>query len=146
MAYQLHRTVTFRDTDAAGVVYFACVLTMCHEAYEASLAGSGIVLANFFGKSPIAVPIVHASIDFRQPLYCGDQLQIDLTIADSAAHEISAKLPPHQSFTLQYDIWRNGDLSRPAAQAITCHCAIDAATRHRCDLSPELQAWLTNIR
>lgn len=141
MPYQLHRTVTFRDTDAAGVVYFACVLTMCHEAYEAALASSGIVLAEFFGKSPIAVPIVHASVDFRQPLYCGDHLRIDL----AAISNPDEKSAPHQSFTLQYHIWRNDDHSRPAAQAITRHCAIDTATRRRCDLSPALQAWLATV-
>jgi 1,4-dihydroxy-2-naphthoyl-CoA hydrolase len=146
LPYQLQRTVTFRDTDAAGVVYFACVLTMCHEAYETSLAASGIALADFFGKSPIAVPIVHASVDFRQPLYCGDHLHIDLSVSADLDEITLAKFPPNQSFTLQYHIWRNGDRSRPAAQAITRHCAIDTATRRRCDLSPALQAWLATVR
>jgi len=146
LPYQLQRTVTFRDTDAAGVVYFACVLTMCHEAYEASLAASGITLADFFGKSPIAVPIVHASVDFRQPLYCGDHLHIDLSVLADLDEITLAKFPPNQSFTLEYHIWRNGDCSRPAAQAITRHCAIDTATRRRCDLSPALQAWLATVR
>ncbi|MFS8118916.1 MAG: acyl-CoA thioesterase, partial [Microcoleus sp.] len=44
MSFSYTRTVRFQDTDAAGVVYFANVLAMCHEAYEASLAASGINL------------------------------------------------------------------------------------------------------
>ncbi len=119
---------------------------MCHEAYEASLAASGIALAEFFGKSSIAVPIVHASVDFRQPLYCGDHLRIDLSVSADLDENTIAKFPHHQSFTLQYHIWRNGDHSRPAAQAITRHCAIDTVTRRRCDLSPALQNWLATVQ
>ena len=34
MAFAYYYTVRFQDTDAAGVVYFANVLRICHEAYE----------------------------------------------------------------------------------------------------------------
>jgi len=37
---------------------------MCHEACEESLAVSGINLKVFFSNPVVAVPIVHASVDF----------------------------------------------------------------------------------
>jgi 1,4-dihydroxy-2-naphthoyl-CoA hydrolase len=64
MPFTYLRTVHFQDTDAAGVVYFANVLAMCHEAYEASLAASGINLKAFFSNPEVAFPIIHASVDF----------------------------------------------------------------------------------
>ncbi|MBD2021122.1 1,4-dihydroxy-2-naphthoyl-CoA hydrolase, partial [Leptolyngbya sp. FACHB-36] len=44
MPFVYSRTVRFSDTDAAGVVYFASALSICHEAYEASLAAVGVDL------------------------------------------------------------------------------------------------------
>lgn len=69
MSFIYTRTVRFGDTDAAGVVYFANVLAICHEAYESSLAASGIDLKAFFSQGVIAIPIVHASIDFCVPCF-----------------------------------------------------------------------------
>ena len=42
MPFVYHRTIRFADTDAAGVVFFPNYLTICHEAYEESLAAAGI--------------------------------------------------------------------------------------------------------
>ncbi|MFM6756996.1 MAG: acyl-CoA thioesterase, partial [Dolichospermum sp.] len=78
MAFTYYYTVRFQDTDAAGVVYFANVLRICHEAYEASLATSGVNLKSFFTNSPLAFPIVHANVDFLRPISCGDNLVISL--------------------------------------------------------------------
>ena len=47
-AFVYTRSIRFHETDAAGVVYFANVLVLCHEAYEASLAAAGIDLGEFF--------------------------------------------------------------------------------------------------
>jgi len=57
-AVQLYPHVRFKDTDAAGVVYFA-VLAMCHEACEESLAVSSINLKVFF-SNPVVAVLVHA--------------------------------------------------------------------------------------
>ncbi len=43
-----YRTIHFSDTDAAGVVYFSTLLSICHEAYENSLQVAGIELKTFF--------------------------------------------------------------------------------------------------
>jgi hypothetical protein len=40
MPFSYVRTVRLADTDAAGVVYFARTLSICHEAYEAALAAA----------------------------------------------------------------------------------------------------------
>ena len=45
MPFEYQRTVHFADTDAAGVVFFANYLAICHEAYEESLGAAGIGLA-----------------------------------------------------------------------------------------------------
>lgn len=125
-----HRIIRFHETDAAGVVYFANSLTLCHEAYEAALAAAGIEVKLFFGGSPLAVPIVHASVDFRRPLHCGEQVAIALT--------------PHRlddtTFEIRYCL--STIEQKTVATALTRHVCIDSTSRQRQPLTPELVHWI----
>jgi 1,4-dihydroxy-2-naphthoyl-CoA hydrolase len=138
MPFSHERVVRFSDTDAAGVVYFAQVLAMCHEAYEASLAAAGIELHQFFRGSELAIPIVHASIDFFAPMYCGDRLEICLTPQRLTA---MATPPVASSFEIVYTI--AGDRSEKGlSRAYTRHVCIDPATRQWRELPEDLYHWL----
>lgn len=130
MPFTHTRTIRFQDTDAAGVVYFANVLAMCHEAYEESLAASGINLKSFFSNPSVAFPIVHASVDFIRPMFCGDKLLIQLT----------PKFLTDNEFEISYQIVAAAD--KVVAQAITKHVCIDAARRTRTQLPDEISQWL----
>ena len=135
MPFSYSRIVRFQDTDAAGVVYFANVLAICHEAYEASLAASAINLKVFFSNPKVAIPIVHASVDFYRPMFCGNELAIDLTPQQLASDE----------FEITYQIFSNEVADRCAAKAITKHVCIDATIRKRQPLSHELIQWLAQF-
>ncbi|MEA5488291.1 MULTISPECIES: acyl-CoA thioesterase [Pseudanabaena] len=128
------RTIHFCDTDAAGVVYFANGLSICHEAYEASLAASGIELQSFFRGGAIAVPITHASIDFFKPMICGDRIAVSL---------VKTLLSP-DSFQIEYQLFfdlESGE-KKAIAKALTKHICIDSITRKRCNLSQDLMKWI----
>jgi 1,4-dihydroxy-2-naphthoyl-CoA hydrolase len=144
MSFNFSRIVCFKDTDAAGVVYFANVLSMCHEAYEASLAAAGIDLKTFFSQTfnpvPIAIPIVHASVDFRRPMHCGDRLLIELSPQQLSEH----------SFAIDYEILAESNRSsemleaqrQVLSKATTRHTCIDTMARSKQDLPPEIKQWL----
>ena len=137
------RTIHFRDTDAAGVVYFANGLALCHEAYEASLAASGIKLKSFFRGSAIAVPITHASIDFFKPMFCGDRIEIELNVSLLSA----------ESFQIEYQIYFDSQVStetevrakKAIAKALTKHTCIDSSNRKKCNLSADLLKWINTL-
>ncbi|MBD1893327.1 thioesterase family protein [Coleofasciculus sp. FACHB-129] len=129
MSFTYTRTIRFQDTDAAGVVYFANVLAMCHEAYEESLAALDINLKLFFSNPNVAIPIVHASVDFFSPMYCGDKVVIQLI----PQHLSSEKFEVNYQFIAE---------NRVVAQAITRHVCIDAATRSRKEIPAEMIRWL----
>ncbi|MBE9005307.1 acyl-CoA thioesterase [Fortiea sp. LEGE XX443] len=133
MSFIYNRTVRFPDTDAAGVVYFANVLSICHEAYEASLEASGVNLKAFFTNPSVAFPIVHANVDFLRPMYCGDQLNISL---------IPQKLSVDK-FEITYEITIADVL---VAKAITRHVCIDVNSRSKQELSDEIMQWLETKR
>lgn len=133
MPFTYTRTVRFQDTDAAGVVYFANVLPMCHEAYEESLAASGINLKAFFSNPDVAIPIVHASVDFFRPMFCGDQVVIYLTPKHLSGNE----------FSTAYSIFAAPMAEQLLAKAITRNVCIDPVTRTRKELPDEMIQWLS---
>ncbi len=137
MSFCYPRTLRFHETDAAGVVYFAQVLTLCHEAYEAALGAAGFDLRHFFGGGDLAVPIVHASVDFRRPLYCGDRIEIQVT-----SQPQDPTRP--ERFELTYRLTPVGE-SPPLATALTRHVCIDTTDRRPRPLSAELQQWLITV-
>ncbi|ACB51182.1 hypothetical protein cce_1832 [Crocosphaera subtropica ATCC 51142] len=127
-----NRTIHFSDTDAAGVVYFAAFLSICHEAYENSLQVAGIDLKTFFTSSDIAIPIVHADIDFYQPLFCGDRIQINLTPTQLNETE----------FEIKYQVFNENNLDKLIAKATTKHVSINPKIRQRTSLSLSITQWL----
>lgn len=135
MPFVYLRTARFQDTDAAGVVYFASVLSICHEAYEASLAAAEIELKSFFRGETIAVPIIHADIDYFQPMFCGETYAI----------EVSPTLLGPDKFQVKYAIRSTDQPEQAIGRATTLHLCINPVTRKRMPLSPLLQQWLEAI-
>jgi 1,4-dihydroxy-2-naphthoyl-CoA hydrolase len=132
-------TVQFRDTDAAGIVYFANIISICHTAYEASLVRSNIDLRSFVNNLEFAVPISHVSGDFFKPLFCGDRVTIQLTTSsiDRCKFEIQYQI----SSTDNKSIGRDSPLVIYAT-AITKHVVINPLTRKHQELPEALINWL----
>jgi 1,4-dihydroxy-2-naphthoyl-CoA hydrolase len=133
MVFTYQRIVRFQDTDAAGVVYFANTLSICHEAYEESLRHSGIDIKTFFTHPILGFPIVHANVDFLRPIYCGDNLMISL---------IPQKIGTDK-FNITYEITA-GDVI--VAKAMTRHVCIDVNSRNKQELPDEMIFWLETNR
>lgn len=133
MTFTYNRTIRFSDTDAAGVVYFANLLSICHEAYEASLEASGINLKDFFSNSSVAFPIVHANVDFFRPMFCGDNLDVQLIPQNLGVDK----------FEIAYEILVNDVVF---VKAITRHVCIDVSSRSKRELTPLMMQWLEKYR
>ncbi|MGB3695490.1 MAG: thioesterase family protein [Spirulinaceae cyanobacterium] len=128
---KIPRTVRLSDTDAAGVVYFANALVMCHEAYEESLLNAGINFQELVKSSTTVLPIVHSSVDFFLPMFCGDRLLIQLT----------PQLLKESEFEVAYQIFPT-EAEKPAVKAITRHVCINPSSRRRTPLPEKIQQWL----
>lgn len=129
MKFTYTRTIRFGDTDAAGVVYFANVLNICHEAYEEALIKYNCELRTFFRNDSTAIPIIHAEVDFFHPMYCGDRLFVNLT----------SELINDKTFLIQYEIVKD---SSQYAQAQTKHICINPLTRKTKSLSQDVLKWI----
>ncbi|OLP20193.1 1,4-dihydroxy-2-naphthoyl-CoA hydrolase [Leptolyngbya sp. 'hensonii'] len=132
MPFIYQRTIHFQETDAAGVVYFANLPIVCHEAYEASLAETGISLRTFFNNSGLAVPLTHVQVDFFRPLYCGDRIQISLT----------PKQLTESKFEITYDLSLVEVDASLISKALTRHACIHPGDRTKIPIPPFLMQWL----
>jgi 1,4-dihydroxy-2-naphthoyl-CoA hydrolase len=138
MPFRHYDRIRFEQTDAAGVVYFAQVLSVCHAAYEESLARAGIRLDLFFSaQGGEIVPIIRAEIDFRQPLRCGDPYWV----------EVDPQPVSDQAFRICYQVRRPDQAPDQTtdllvATAMTEHLCLNPATRRRQTLSPLVQRWI----
>lgn len=127
--FSYSRTIRLADTDAAGVVYFTQVLAICHEAYEACLEDSKLSLPSLVQAFKIALPIIHAEVDFFRPLGWGDTIEA----------QVFPELTSETEFAISYKIIAESDTK---AVASTRHVCIDSETRKRVFLPAALQAWL----
>lgn len=133
MAFTRSYPVRFQDTDAAGVVYFANGLALCHAAYEDSLQAAGLDVKAFFSPAAaLAYPIVHASMDYHRPLHCGDS--VTLVLHPQRLEETS--------FAVTYRLYRASDTARPLAEALTRHRCIETQARRRHPLPAAMEHWL----
>jgi 1,4-dihydroxy-2-naphthoyl-CoA hydrolase len=132
MKFTYSRTIRFADTDAAGVVYFANYLSICHEAYEEALESVGIELHDFFSQEGVIIPISNARADYLRPMRCGDRIEVDL----------SASQVKEDTFFIEYEIWLADNHRKLAAQAKTAHVCVDSTTRKRTPLPETLRNWI----
>lgn len=136
MPFSYSRRVYLGDTDAAGVVYFARGMEICHEAYEDSLASAGVSIKQMLQSGKVALPITHAEIDFLRPLVCGDLLNIIL----------SADRVNKSEFAIAYSIFHEDNLERTLVKAQTRHVCINPQARTRVDLPLKILNWLEKTK
>ena len=135
MTFNYLRRIYLADTDAAGVVYFAKGLEICHQAYEESLAEAGINLNQTIREGKTALPIVRAEIDFLRPIFLGDEIQVSL----------NTSLVSNSEFAIAYQISPSDRLEQVLVKAQTQHVCIDPQIRKRIDLPSMVLEWLNRF-
>lgn len=139
--FRYTRTLYLRDTDAAGIAYFASILSICHEAYEASLTAAAAPLADLLLQGDVAIPVIEASARFLQPLRCGDICEVQLVPQHWQAHRFAIAYQLYIAAEHADGSAANSAQSKPAATALTQHYSIHPATRQRQPLPEALWRW-----
>ena len=76
--YRHPSEVSFRDTDASGWMHFPNIFQYVELAEHAFLRSRGLLV---FDRSQGGWPRVKVSCEFKQPLLCGDAIEVHLAIA-----------------------------------------------------------------
>ena len=132
MPFRHARTIHFADTDAAGVVFFANYLAICHEAYEEALAAVGIELNAFFADASVIVPIAKSEAEYLRPIKTGEKVRV----------AVNPTLLTENSFEIRFEIIKDGPPEKIAARIRTKHVCLDAKSRQRIALPKSLAAWV----
>ena len=129
------RRVLLNDVDAAGVVFYARIMAMAHEAYEEAMARAGLALdelirAGRAGQSVrIGLPLVHAEADFSRPLMHGELVET----------RVALERVGEKSLTVSVAFSVGG---QPAAVVKQVHACVDMDRRESVVVPPEMRAKL----
>jgi 1,4-dihydroxy-2-naphthoyl-CoA hydrolase len=132
--FQCEITVSFKDTDASGVIFFANQLVFAHDALEKFMGEIGHGFRSIMDEGSFLLPIVHAEADYSQPVTVGDLLTVELSVARLGT----------SSVTIDYKL--NKD---PVGQIGTCRTifvAVDRASGQKISLPESLRQSLAEYR
>jgi 1,4-dihydroxy-2-naphthoyl-CoA hydrolase len=126
-------TITLRDTDATGVLYFTEQFRICLEAFEDYLKSSGYSLRELIHQSDFLIPIVHVEGDYFAPLLVGEAITVSLEVAKIG----------NSSFTLHYCLM-NAE-KRKVGEAFIVHVCTHKEMKTSHPLPEHLLALLKKI-
>jgi acyl-CoA thioester hydrolase len=91
MAYEFKaiRRVEFSETDLAGIMHYSNFFRFMETAEHAFFRSLGFSIVTRSTEPPVGWPRVHASCDFRQPLYFEDEVEIHLLVEEKKSKALS---------------------------------------------------------
>ena len=126
-------TIGFHDSDAAGVVFFANLVRVFHQADEALMDHIGFSLGRLLKERPFGLPVVHVEGDFNTLLYVGDKVEIRVHVAELG----------RTSYRTAYELIKDGKVAATAAIVQVC---VDVKTYATKELPEELRKKLEEYR
>jgi 1,4-dihydroxy-2-naphthoyl-CoA hydrolase len=125
--------IKFSDCDPGGVIYFANIFNIAHQAYEEFLLHAG-GNNNYFSSRKYAIPIVKAEAFFLQPLRLHEEIRILLTVESIG----------NSSYTIKYKFVDGNDLTK--TEVITAHVVITKEDGNKTGIPEDLRNYLiTNL-
>lgn len=120
--------VYFFDADPAGIIFYASLFKFAHSAYEEFLK-SLKTDSNYFFDENYVLPIIHAEGDYKKPIKVGDELTINVSVAQVR----------DSSFELNYNFIIDDQIM---ATAKTVHISVNKKTFAKTSLPDELREKL----
>ncbi len=103
-------TIGFHDSDAAGIVFFANLIRVFHQADEALMDHIGYSIGRLLKERPFGLPVVHVEGDFNALLYVGDKVEIRVRVAELG----------RTSYRTAYELIKEGKVAATAAIVQVC--------------------------
>jgi 1,4-dihydroxy-2-naphthoyl-CoA hydrolase len=126
------RRILLNDVDAAGVVFYARIMAMAHEAYEAAMARAGLALDQLIRDGRLGLPLVHAEADFSRPLTHGEMVET----------RVALERVGEKSVTVRIEFNVGG---QPAAVVRQVHACVDMDRRESVPVPEDMRAKLSRL-
>jgi YbgC/YbaW family acyl-CoA thioester hydrolase len=128
--YAERRRVRFQDVDAASTIYFPRVLEYFADAYLGLLTAAGIDVPRMLKERTAAAPLRHAEADFLEPLFFGDEVEVEVVAAKLGRSSVS------------FGHRLKNAAGRAAAIGYTAHVFVDGKTFQPIEVPKELAVYL----
>jgi len=125
-------TARFQDVDAAGIVFYARIVTWFHDAYFAFLASAGIDMPALIADGEVIAPMAHVEADYFSPVRFGDAMLAEIV----AAHVDGAAL------ALGFRLVRSDEKREVVSVGQQVHLCVDRRTMTRVDVPADLVAGM----
>lgn len=124
-------TVRLHDIDGAGIVFFARIQQLAHDAYEALLAHLGHSIAGYIVEGKYIIPIGSVEADYKRPLRQGETITARVSIMEMSG----------SSYRVRIRLWGPAEDLRAE---IRMRCvAVLRATMRPTAIPPDLRQALT---
>ena len=132
--YTYQAKIKLHDTDAAGLLFFSHQFELVHDAYEALLESIGLGFAELIRHKDYFLPIVHAEADYKLPLFVGDRVMIEVSVAAIGT----------TSFTFAYQLLN--EKKKLVGTAETVHVTTDKKSRKKIPLPSDMRQAIEKIK
>ncbi len=132
MKHSIEQRIHFYQCDPAGILYFANIYNIAHDAFEELFLLKYINLNDYKGY---LLPIVHSEADYKKPLRFNDIIETHMILESIGEH----------SFTFKYDIF-NKSIGLVAATVKITHTLIETKTFQKVKLFPEIIEILNKFK
>ena len=121
--------VRFRESDAAGILFFANLFDLAHDCFEDFIVACGLPWDEWFKSQEFIVPIRHTCCDFFAPLLPGQKYQIQVTVSELKS----------SSFELKYAFMKGDKIH---AELKMVHVFVNKSTGQKMDIPARIQPAL----
>jgi 1,4-dihydroxy-2-naphthoyl-CoA hydrolase len=121
--------IQFHDCDPAGILFFANIYKLAHNAYQEFLE-QGLTW-NYFEDGNVALPIIKSTAEYHKPMKSGEVFTVKLLVSNLK----------DSSFELTYLFYDNA--SDLYAEVKTVHVSVNKITFEKIKLSADLSQLLT---
>ncbi len=131
--YTHHTQARLYHTDAAGILFYAKIYEITHDAYEEMMEKIGLPVNTIISDCDFILPFVHSEADYLSPIRGGDKLTVQVT-----AERIGST-----AYTLLYTILKHDGTK--SATVRTVSVSVDKKKFTKIPLPDKLRAGLEKI-
>lgn len=127
--FRTKKTITFREADPAGIMFFGNIFAFAHDAFEEFIVAAGYTWKEWFGSREYIIPLRHTESNFLAPFEPGETYDVTVSVASFG----------ETSFKMKY-VYTKGD--RTHAIVTMVHSVLDGKSKQKTALPAVMKSRL----
>lgn len=116
--FRTKKTLTFKEADPAGIMFFGNIFGISHDAFEEFIVAAGYTWSEWFKTQDYIIPIRHTEANYLAPFFPGQTYDLAVTVSKIG----------QTSFTMKYEFSKN---SVSHAVVTMVHTVVDTKTKQK---------------